>query len=372
MTFRLSIDGPAWSRTLREVCDRSPGLVPVIKGNGYGFGAGLLAARCADLGVATVAVGVPSEIVPVRTAFGGEVLVMAPLRLEELTASIAVSPPAADLLRTVAHADVLRAVAELSMPPRVLLELDSPVHRHGISLAELPALAGSLRRVPLAGAAIHLPMGGNRRAVTRSVLDAVSALRATGVHLESLWVSHLSSAEIDWLRLEEPGIAIRPRVGTGLWLADRRTFRVSGTVLDAHPVPAHELIGYRQRRSAAGTLVVVSGGTAHGVGLRAGSAGGRRIDLLRAAMAGAAHGAGFSPSPFHWAGHRLRYADVPHMQVSMLLVPAGTRPPAVGERLTCDVRMTVTTFDEVDISIGGTSALPDQALLSNVGVRSES
>lgn len=367
MTFRLSIDGPAWDRTLREVYDRSPGLVPVIKGNGYGFGAALLATRCTQLGVPTVAVGVPAEIASVRTAFDGEVLVMAPLRMDELIAG----PVAGSrVLRTIAQVEVLRAVAELSVPPWVLLELDSPVHRHGISPADLPAVATALRRVPLVGAAMHLPIGGNRRAVTQSVLRAVSALRATGVLPESLWVSHLSSDEIDWLKRQEPGIVIRPRVGTGLWLADRRTFGASGTVLDARAVPEHQPIGYRQRRSASGTLIVVSGGTAHGVGLRAGCAGGGRLHLIRAAMAGAAHGAGLAPSPFHWAGNRLRFADVPHMQVSMLLIPAGISAPAVGEPLACDVRMTVTTFDGIDLS--AVSHRPVQAPSDHIGVRCES
>jgi hypothetical protein len=226
------------------------------------------------------------------------------------------------------------------------------VHRHGVPPAELPALVPLLRRVPLAGVALHLPSGGDRWPAAGSALRSVAGLRALGVDPGTLWISHLSAAEVTRLSREDPATRIRPRVGTGLWLADPGAFAAGGTVLDSHPAPRHEAIGYRQRRSPAGTLIVVSGGTAHGVGLHTSVARGRWRDLARAAVAGAAHGAGLTPSPFHWAGRRLRYADVPHMQVSMLLVPAGTPAPAVGDRLPCDVRMTVTTFDEIAVTTG--------------------
>jgi hypothetical protein len=350
MSFRLAIDGPGWNRSLSEVADRLPGLVPVIKGNGFGFGARLLARQAAALGVQTVAVGVAAEVEAVRAHFAGQILVMAPLRSQDLAANCPLAG-GARVLRTVANAEVLRELAEFVRPPRVVLELDSPVHRHGIPLAELAGLRTALRRVPLAGAALHLPLEGGRLPATEAALRALAALRAAGVQPDTLWVSHLSADQIGWLLGRDPRIRIRPRVGTGLWLADRSTFGASGTVLDAHPVIRREAVGYRQRRSAAGTLLVVSGGTAHGVGLQASVAHRRWRDLARAAAAGAAHGAGVTPSPFHWAGRRLRYADVPHMQVSMLFVPAGTTPPEVGTRLPCDVRMTVASFDEMELEL---------------------
>jgi hypothetical protein len=35
------------------------------------------------------------------------------------------------------------------------------------------------------------------------------------------------------------------------------------------------------------------------------------------------------------------------MQVSLLLLPAGVRPPVIGAEVTCEVRMTTSTFDRV-------------------------
>jgi hypothetical protein len=351
MSFRLTIDGPAWDRTLHAVAARNPGLVPVIKGNGYGFGSALLADRARELGVPVVAVGVASEIDAIRAYYAGDVLVMGPLQRSEV-AAMAAGPVDPTVLRTVAHPEVLRAVAELAEPPRVVIELDSPMHRHGISQRDLLDLVSVLRRVPLAGIALHLPgeqPAPDRFRVAESALRSVATLRSAGVEAGALWVSHLSEPDLARLDRADPLTLIRSRVGTGLWLADRSTFTASGTVLDSHQVLRHQPIGYRQRRSPAGTVIVVSGGTAHGVGLQTSVARGGWRDLARGAVLGAAHGAGLTPSPFRWAGRRLRYADVPHMQVSMLLVPTGMAAPAVGERLECTVRMTVTTFDEIEV-----------------------
>jgi len=354
MTFRLTIDVPAWHRTQEEAAARFPGLVPVIKGNGYGFGSALLSARATALRAETVGVGVSGEIASVRAGFAGQILVMAPLQMSELDAFKA-GDPDPSVLRTVAHPDVLRALAQLPRPPRIVLELDSPVHRHGIPPEQLLDLVPALRHLTLAGLALHLPSTGDRWPAAQAALQAVGKLRKAGVDPGTLWVSHLSSAQVARLAEADPLTRIRPRVGTSLWLGNRSNFVVSGTVLDAHAAPRNEAVGYRQRRSAAGTILVVSGGTAHGVGLQGASARGGLRDLARAALAGAAHGAGLAPSPFRWAGKRLRYADVPHMQISMLLVGSGVTPPVVGDRLTCDVRMTVTTFDEIEMISNGTS-----------------
>lgn len=349
--FQLTVDGPGWHRHLRETLGRMPDLVPVVKGNGYGFGADLLARQCAMLEVDTVAVGVPAEIAAVRRHFGGDVLVMSPLGAAEAVTV----PSQPDVIRTVSHLDVLATLAARPDPPPVVVELDSPVHRHGIEWTALPELAPLLAALPVHGVALHLPMDGRRLHVARA---ALAALLEAGVHPGTLWVSHLGPAELSALAGDAAGVRVRPRIGTALWLGDRSTFVAQGTVLDRRPVP-REAVGYRQRRHWGGTLVVVSGGTAHGVGLRSLATPGGVGPRLRSMLAGAAHGAGVTPSPFHWAGRRLRFADVPHMQVSMLLVPRGVDPPEVGDRLPCDVRMTVTVFDAVEVA--GTAPLEHAA-----------
>ena len=72
-----TVDGERWRGHLRAVAEATPGLVPVAKGNGYGFTIGRLARKAqwlADrgLGVDTLAVGtydeLPQAATPVRTA----------------------------------------------------------------------------------------------------------------------------------------------------------------------------------------------------------------------------------------------------------------------------------------------------------------
>ena len=45
MPLQLTVDGERWRAHLRRIGDGLPGLVPVAKGNGYGFGLGLPAYR---------------------------------------------------------------------------------------------------------------------------------------------------------------------------------------------------------------------------------------------------------------------------------------------------------------------------------------
>jgi hypothetical protein len=349
VSFRLAVDAERWRAHLAGVHAETPGLVPVVKGNGYGFGRELLAREAHRLGVGTVAVGVPSEVPAVRAAHGGDVLVMEPLRPDE--ASAAPAGDDAGVIRTVARLDVLRQVAALprpSRPGRIVVELDSPVHRHGIGPQQLDDLARVLAGVPYEGVALHLPLRGPRLEAARATL---SRLRAAGIRPPALWVSHLDGEELRTLAAEAGPIRVRPRVGTALWLGARDALRATGTVLDAHPVWRREAVGYRQRRAGtSGTLLVVSGGTSHGVGLRSPATGRGLAARSRDLLGGLAHGSGATPSPFRWRGRRLRFADVPHMQASMLLVPRGVEPPAIGTALECDVRMTVTAFDEVHLT----------------------
>ena len=85
MTLVLHVDGERWRDHLRQMAEAHPGLVPVAKGNGYGFGIGRLARRTAwlaglGLGCDTLAVGTYAEIEHVASRFDGDVVVLAPWR----------------------------------------------------------------------------------------------------------------------------------------------------------------------------------------------------------------------------------------------------------------------------------------------------
>ena len=118
-------------------------------------------------------------------------------------------------------------------------------------------------------------------------------------------------------------------------------------MLAVHPLRRGERYGYRQRRAPrAGHLVIVSGGTSHGIALSAPTAGGMG-QRARAAGAGGLEAVGRSLSPFRVGGARRWFAEPPHMQVSMVWLPSVEPAPAVGSELDVDVRMTTTLFDRV-------------------------
>jgi hypothetical protein len=95
---------------------------------------------------------------------------------------------------------------------------------------------------------------------------------------------------------------------------------------------------------------VVSGGTAHGIGLEA-PTGDSSIKARAATLArGGLDAVGFVRSPFTIDGKQRLFAEPPHMQASMLFLPAGAHVPAVGDAVDVRVRYTATTFDRVVIA----------------------
>ena len=80
MSFVLHIDGDRWRSAHDSFVADRPGVVPVVKGNGYGFGRDVLCAEAARLGVDTIAIGTYAELPEALAAFGGDVLVMEPYR----------------------------------------------------------------------------------------------------------------------------------------------------------------------------------------------------------------------------------------------------------------------------------------------------
>ena len=74
----LHLDVALWRAHLATEAAGTPGLVPVAKGNGYGFGLRRLAEEAARLGVDTLAVGMVAEVAEVRDVFPGTVVVLNP------------------------------------------------------------------------------------------------------------------------------------------------------------------------------------------------------------------------------------------------------------------------------------------------------
>jgi alanine racemase len=349
MTLRLTVDGERWRRHLRSVADRTPGLVPVAKGNGYGFGLGRLARKAQWLGADVLAVGTYHELPEVMQRFDGDLLVLSPWR--PTGSPVPDGLPSRRVLHTVSRLADLLALLDEDPDARVVLELLTSMRRHGMTAEELRSAARLLERRPatVEGVALHLPLaaGAHLSEVVRLVNDLVAA----GLSSRRLWVSHLTAPELASLRTSYADFEMRPRIGTELWLGDRGALRVTATVLDVHQVERGDVFGYRGRTAPkGGHLLVVSGGTSHGIGLEA-PTGDHSIRARAATLArGGLDAVGFVRSPFTVDGKRRLFAEPPHMQISMLFLPHGPRVPAVGDEIDVRVRHTATDVDEVVIA----------------------
>lgn len=337
MTFTLYVDTARWRAHQERMRVELPRLVPVVKGNGYGVGNARLAAEAARLGVDTVAVGRLEEVPAVREHFPGDVLVMTPWRPGD--------PRVGDerTIRTVSNLAALDALRGTGA--RVVVEVLTSMRRHGIPPPELPQVVRRLGGVRCEGVALHLPLVGDGRAEAAALLTALPGGAVPG---GTVWVSHLDVAQVRSLAAELPGVDVRLRTGTRLWLGDRGALEARGTVVDRRDLGPGESFGYRQRRvRRPARLLVVSGGTANGVALEAPKPLGGTLARAKVLAAGGLAAAGRARSPFAWHGRPLWFAEPPHMQVSLLLTHRRHRSPAAGDELPCEVRLTTTHPDRV-------------------------
>jgi alanine racemase len=357
MSLTLAVDGQRWRDHLLSTVRTSPGIVPVAKGNGYGFTLGRLARRAQwlaehadDTGARLdlLAVGTYDELREVASRYDGDLLVLTPWRpfgaaldLDERTAK--------RVVHTVSRPEDLTALRERDPGARFVLEQLTSMRRHGMTRRDLAAAAEALSGEPhsgLRGIAMHLPLNTTSHLgeVSRLINDVV----ASGLRTRTVYVSHLTLAELTRLGSSYPDFTVRPRVGTDLWLGDRGALQVTATVLDVHDVERGEVFGYRGRTAPkGGHIVVVSGGTAHGIGLEA-PTGDQSLKARAATLArGGLDAVGFVRSPFSIDGKQRLFAEPPHMQASMLFLPSGARVPRVGEEIDVRVRFTATDFDRV-------------------------
>lgn len=358
MSLVLHVDGPRWRAHLRATAEVRPDLIPVIKGNGYGFGNARLARKAGWLGADTVAVGTYQEIADVRQRFDGDLAVLTPWRAFDADAVLtAIGPDPDRVVHTVGRLADLDALAARLPGARIVLERLTSMKRHGFTARGLreATRAATEAGLRIEGASLHLPMGpGNLAEAADLLTDIVAAGLArpsADGRPATVTVSHLRAEELRGLAEQYPEVRLRPRIGTDLWLGDRGALTARARVLDRHPVERGETFGYRRRRvPRTGTLLVVSGGTAHGIGLEAPTG---APDLRSRAVSVARGGLdaiGLARSPFTVAGAARYFAEPPHMQASMLYLPPGVAVPEVGEEIDVRVRFTATWFDRVEVS----------------------
>ena len=342
----LHIDRTKFDANIKSVIADVPGLVPVAKGNGYGLGV----ARCADevvrMGLDSLAVGTYAEAVEVLGRQPGlnRVLVMTP-HLPGRPLGGLEPTLAARVVHTVTRPE---AAADLT-GRRCVVEFQTPLRRHGITVEDLPGLNQALAPVLCEGFALHLPMRRPRGydPVTQ-ITSLVELLDSKALPTAYLYVSHMPGKELTTLAKRFPRTKFRARVGTRLWLGDRGALTAKATVLDVIEIHRGDRYGYRQHKALrSGHLLVVSGGTAHGVGLSAPKPVAGPISRARVLAEAGLAAANRTLSPFVVGGRRRWFAETPHMQVSLLELPAGVAPPKIGDEVALTTRMTTTYFDAV-------------------------
>lgn len=405
MTFLLRVDRDKWSANARDVVQAhaDPGaggsVIPVAKGNGYGLGQARLAHQARSLGADTLAVGTVFEALDPELPWAGQLSVLTPYEPADDVAS-PVWEAARDrygdrLVITIAEPPALRHLLSRSgpqRPARVLVKGLTATRRFGMEPAAVlqmlsdPEVHNALSSgaLQLAGLSLHPPLAqpdpGNRspdamfrdlppinthfsgsgkaEQVSRWGMQWIKAVADLDARIEappqalseavSLWVSHLTRADLAAVRASLPNVPVRPRIGTAMWLGAPNALAARGIVLAVHETDGVGGVGYRQRRLPGGTrLIVVGGGTAHGVAMAAPDPVISMKRRVTVAGTGAMEAMGRAMSPFRWDGKRLWFAEPPHATVSLLRLPKGIQAPPVGAELPCEVRYTTIRFDTV-------------------------
>ncbi|OYO02648.1 alanine racemase [Enemella evansiae] len=344
----LTIDADRWRAYARGLTERIPGLVPVAKGNGYGFGLQRLAAEATALGLDTLAVGTPTEAAAIKEHFAGDIVILLPWEPNDPHAVEQARDPR--VIVTVSRLTDLEVLANLGgAKPRVLVEVLTSMHRHGLPSEHLQAVQAWQDFLQLEGWTVHLPLAANGDGYRGNRAEAETLARmARDVAPVPIWFSHLDDADYLGLARELGEGQTRLRIGTRLWLGDPAALTVTATVLDVHPVKRGQRIGYWQRPAVTdGYVVVVSGGTANGIGLEAPSVAKNVRQRAISFATGGLEAAGLALSPYTIGGAKRWFVEPPHMQSSLVFVPAKVEPPQVGEEVPVEVRNTIATFDHV-------------------------
>ena len=376
MTFSLTVDSVKFRGHLVSVMNSYAAagaeLVPVVKGNGYGFGRRLLAQEASRLGCNRIAIGTVWELGQTLADFAGEILVLEPFNSADESAVAQwrdhLEHNAARIIVTVSNVDL--AAVRSAGAKNIYLEGKTSLSRFGILHHDMQSIT-NFHDLNVLGLSLHLPIvqPASKVDATTEISSAFDGATLSQTMTETwnwivlyqelatkfslpkhLSLSHISEDQVKSLKKMMQSynfdLAIDVRVGTKLWLGAPSSLQASGTVLQIHEITHKQTVGYQQTEAGNNKrLIIVSGGTAHGVAMAAPS----NASSLR--KKGVAIAEGFSQaigkvrSPFSHNGKNFDFVEPPHMQVSMLW--SNDMSIAIGDELNCNVRNTTSNFDRV-------------------------
>jgi alanine racemase len=298
VTVRLAVHEAQWQAHVQKTAAAMAGLVPVVKGNGYGFRRWNLMPVAGQLGD-EIAVGTVYEARDLPQHARGIVLT------PTLSAPPRTMP--ANTILTVSAIHHVVALERNNWTGDVIIKLRSSTHRYGVHHTELDELVSAVRAAHLNihGYAIHPPLQSEMK-------SRVKEIAAWTSHISNelpIYVSHLDADAYSALQKMCSNYTFKIRLGTALWHGDKSMMQLSADVVDHHAVEAGEHAGYRQVAiTSPSEIILIGAGTAHGV------------TLLNNGR-----------SPFHYQRQRLNLLEPPHMHTSMLLVARGRPIPPIGE-----------------------------------------
>lgn len=376
MTFSLKVDATKFRGHLVSVMNgyASAGadLVPVVKGNGYGFGRGTLANETSRLGCNRIAIGTVWELAQSLADFPGEILVLEPFNSFDESAVVQwrqhLAHNADRVIVTVSSIDL--ASVRAAGAKNIYLEGKTSLSRFGMLHFDMQSLV-NFNDLKVLGLSLHLPIAQsttkvdamteissafNGATLSKSMTEAwnwivlyeeLSTKFSLPKHIS---VSHITEAQIHSFKKMMQSYNfdqdIEVRIGTKLWLGEPSALQATGTILQIHEVLHRQSVGYQQIDSGNNQrLIVVSGGTAHGVAMAAPSNASSLRKKGVAIAEGISQAIGKVRSPFSHRGKNLDFVEPPHMQVSMLW--SNDTTISVGDTLDCNVRNTTTNFDSV-------------------------
>jgi alanine racemase len=309
MTLRLTVDRQAW---LSHVQTHAAGLgdtqhlVPVVKGNGYGFGRPILIEQA--LSIATeIAVGTVFEAHDVPASH-------TPLVLTPVGFEIPSSLPTHAVL-VVGSVQHVNTLVSHDWRGRVIIKLRSSVQRFGATAADMASVVSAVKAAGFEqhGWSVHPPLDGTAADHLQEIAQWLSIVPNN----LPMYVSHIDASSLNTLRIAHSQRKIIARCGTSLWLGDKSMLTLDADVLDVSHVNGGTA-GYRNTPiPGSGSLVVVGCGSSHGVVALAG-------DL----------------SPIHFAKQRLTMLEPPHMHSTILFVQDGATCPTVNDSV--DVQQPLT------------------------------
>ena len=348
MSLSLHVDNNSWTTHIKKHIENyssaNSEVVPVIKGNGYGIGKSNLAKKAVELGLLEVAVGTVFEAKEVLANGIKTVLIMDPIKdIDELAFKELSTINNSSLLLTIS---CLKDAQNVGKTPVVIEGLTS-MNRFGLKINELKDVSS----LNIKGLSLHLPIENPQQSKVDQVTNWIENYSKQCLGAEKIiYLSHISESELRVLKTKFPEFKFKARIGTKLWIGDLKAFQIKATVLEVHEPNTYKF-GYRQREiSSKQRLIVVSGGTSHGIGLQAPRSNVTLKQRLVAILSGLLEAFDYSLSPFVINGKQRWFAETPHMNVSLLKLPTSVAAPKVGTTISAQVRMTTTKFDCVVIN----------------------